>query len=157
MRNSAVNNKEYQKQKRKLALKRYYENHKNEIKAYRQRPEVADRLRLSKKEWAVRNHEKVLSKNRNWRKKNQEKSKSYRLKYTYGISLDDYQQKFLEQKGLCAICKTPPTNRPLFVDHCHKTNKIRGLLCTTCNFALGALDDNITYFIEAIKYLEKYA
>ena len=66
-----------------------------------------------------------------------------------------------EQKGKCAICEKsfPKTmiskNGGLFVDHCHKTGKVRGLLCRKCNAGIGMLHDNITYLQNAIEYLNK--
>jgi hypothetical protein len=44
----------------------------------------------------------------------------------------------------------------LAVDHCHTTGKIRGLLCSKCNPALGAFNDNIEILNSAIKYLKEY-
>ena len=43
----------------------------------------------------------------------------------------------------------------LVVDHCHKTGKIRGLICDSCNVGLGRFKDNIDNLKNAIKYLEK--
>lgn len=58
---------------------------------------------------------------------------------------------FIKQKGKCAICKIDMTS--LCIDHCHKTNKIRGLLCNPCNLGLGNFKDNPKYLKKAIKYL----
>ena len=60
----------------------------------------------------------------------------------------------LEQDNRCAICGAMP-KKPLFVDHCHVTGKVRGLLCVSCNTALGLLKDSITALEQAIKYLLK--
>jgi hypothetical protein len=59
----------------------------------------------------------------------------------YGLSPADFDRMAIEQNGLCAICRRKP-QRWLCVDHCHTTNKVRGLLCDNCNTALGLLDDN---------------
>ena len=48
------------------------------------------------------------------------------------------------------------SKRRLCVDHCHTTGNVRGLLCDTCNTALGKFRDNIDLLNEAIKYLKKY-
>jgi len=45
-------------------------------------------------------------------------------------------------------------NKVLCVDHDHNTGKIRGLLCNTCNRALGLLKDNKQLLINALKYLK---
>lgn len=77
------------------------------------------------------------------------------LKHTYNMTLDDYQDLFLRQFGLCAICSNAPKNgKNLHVDHDHKTGKIRGLLCQHCNQMLGNAKDNITTLKNAIKYLK---
>src|SRR5438445_350801 len=51
-----------------------------------------------------------------------------------------YDQLLAEQNGVCAICGCLPTYRRLALDHCHETGKIRGLLCTRCNIALGHIE-----------------
>ena len=64
---------------------------------------------------------------------------------TLGVTQDDYLRMYTEQQGQCGIC-----NRRLYskrykafaVDHCHSTGRIRGLLCTNCNTALGLLRDD---------------
>lgn len=72
----------------------------------------------------------------------------------YGINADQYDAILKEQNGVCAICQNPePCNRLLAVDHCHATNKIRGLLCTNCNMAIGKFQDNIEYLKTAIEYM----
>lgn len=92
--------------------------------------------------------------------KNHEK-RNYNLQKNYGITYEDYQTLLVNQYGVCAICKKKETAtrnnkiRDLNVDHNHTTNKIRGLLCSKCNIALGLFEDNITTLISAIKYLEE--
>lgn len=73
------------------------------------------------------------------------------------MSLEDYAQIFTQQNGLCKICKTNTKQRQLAVDHCHKTGKIRGLLCAKCNVAIGMFEDNIEFLTEAISYLKENA
>lgn len=69
---------------------------------------------------------------------------------------DDYQELSLNQRGCCAICKQPPTNK-LYVDHDHKTNKVRGLLCHSCNVALGHFRDDLHIIQNALRYLKENA
>ena len=82
--------------------------------------------------------------------KGKQRIKNYQLSYYYNISLAEYDQMFHDQNGVCAICGNPEINRRLAVDHCHKTSKVRGLLCTTCNVKLGWFVDLET---EILKYL----
>lgn len=74
----------------------------------------------------------------------------------YGITTDDYTRMFEEQDGACAICKRPPTDKRLAIDHCHTTGKVRGLLCGPCNVSLGQFGDNPRTLLEAAKYLLKH-
>jgi hypothetical protein len=75
-----------------------------------------------------------------------------RLKQVYGLSLQDYNAMVAQQGGVCRICKTKPA-RPLFVDHCHASGKVRGLLCHPCNAALGFMRDDPVIAAAATDYL----
>lgn len=66
----------------------------------------------------------------------------------------------LESQGhKCRICGVPRSdvNRDLAVDHCHETNRIRGLLCMLCNIGLGYFKDNSEVLASAIRYLDNAA
>jgi len=83
----------------------------------------------------------------------------YWLKAEYGLSLEDHNNKVKEQDHKCAICKCDETEAfkgLLFVDHCHTTGKVRGLLCHHCNTALGKFRDSKEILSSAIDYVEKY-
>lgn len=75
------------------------------------------------------------------------------------------EQMLETQNHLCAICRNPETQlNPrsdkkvrLALDHCHKTNKLRGMLCWRCNTTLGKVEDSIPLLKEMIAYLEKYS
>ena len=75
------------------------------------------------------------------------------LKYRYGITEEAFESMAEEQKQRCKICKHPPTKRGLFVDHCHDTKNIRGLLCYHCNLALGHMNDQPERLEKAAEYL----
>lgn len=74
------------------------------------------------------------------------------LKRDYNLLLEDVEQKKIEQNNKCAICGQ--SEKRLVVDHCHKTNRFRGLLCDDCNHGLGNFKDKEELFLEAIKYLK---
>lgn len=88
-----------------------------------------------------------------------------RLKRAFNMTLEDYDNMFKKQGGVCVICGKPPegidkrgkTERPrkLEVDHNHKTGKVRGLLCFHCNNGLGCFKDSKENLASAIKYLEE--
>jgi hypothetical protein len=92
---------------------------------------------------------------RKYHKENPHKRRETELKRNYDITLDDYNKMFKEQKGCCKICGThqKELKKPLFVDHCHTTNDVRGLLCTHCNVLLGMAKDNINILDKAKDYL----
>lgn len=80
----------------------------------------------------------------------------------YGITDVEYNARLESQKGVCAICgtDTPTENhdetRPhLYVDHCHTSGAVRGLLCGNCNTGLGFFKDNPERLKAAIQYLTK--
>jgi Recombination endonuclease VII len=70
----------------------------------------------------------------------------------YGISDEDYQALWARQGGACGICRKK--KRPLCVDHCHVTGKVRGLLCRKCNLGLGHYNDDPVLTRAATAYLE---
>lgn len=80
---------------------------------------------------------------------------SNELKKTYGICLVDFNELRLKQDFLCAICGKHETesNKGLHIDHCHETKKVRGLLCNSCNLAIGMMKHNVTILSKAIQYL----
>lgn len=91
------------------------------------------------------------------------------LKNRYGITIEEFEAMVLAQNGVCKICKKPETrgkrigkfnNSPwattrLSVDHCHKTGKVRGLLCQRCNIAIGHFGDDPEVARNAAIYLEE--
>lgn len=82
-------------------------------------------------------------------------TRNVRLKNVYGITLEQYNQMFESQNGSCKLCGKHQTEfkRALAVDHCHKSNNVRSLLCHKCNGALGLVDDNIDTLNKMISYL----
>jgi len=73
----------------------------------------------------------------------------------YGIDGRKYSELLQQQQGVCAICKgVNKGGKRLYVDHCHITGKVRGLLCRNCNTMLGNARDDIYRLKAAIKYLE---
>lgn len=80
------------------------------------------------------------------------------LQKRFGISQLEYEQMFEAQDGVCAICKKFRLNKGkkyMAVDHCHKTGKVRGILCHFCNRAIGLFDDDQKLLTQAIEYLAK--
>lgn len=77
----------------------------------------------------------------------------------YKITMAQYDAMSLKQSGKCAICFAPPEDvryGVLCIDHCHKTGKIRGLLCFECNLGLGRFEDKLQILKNAIHYLKAH-
>ena len=74
----------------------------------------------------------------------------------YGITLKEYNKMVEQQNNKCAICKNEykEGNKKLAVDHCHKTGKIRGLLCSNCNPALGFLKEDLNIIKNLVRYIK---
>jgi hypothetical protein len=104
---------------------------------------------------------KYREKSKNIRKiyyeKNKDKFKDKAIFRKFGISLDDYNKMFEKQKGCCIICNKHQIefDISLAIDHCHKTGKIRGLLCSYCNMGIGLLGENVKTLEKAIEYLKQ--
>lgn len=126
------------------------------------------------KEWYLKNHKRELERRRAYRENNKEKlklkqkeyykinkerykklGKEYRLQKKYGISLKERNKILKQQNGKCKICGLKfDENIKKCVDHSHKNEKVRGILCNSCNSGIGFLK-NIKNLKSAIKYLEE--
>ncbi len=83
--------------------------------------------------------------------------RAYRLKYRHGITIEQYEHMLEEQEHLCAICQRYPKSNlknPWHVDHDHTTGKVRGILCHSCNTALGNFNDDPVILERALEYLK---
>lgn len=82
--------------------------------------------------------------------------KGYTLHRLYGLTLPEYEKILESQGGKCKICGLNKEGefKSLSVDHCHKTGRIRGILCTRCNTGLGNFKDDIELLKKAIEYLK---
>lgn len=139
--------------------------------------------RASQKRWKDKNREAMKMYYRNWYEKNREKRLEYHTKYNekyfaveknmkaarvrakrnyrlnggapgrYGLTQADVDKIFVAQNGVCAICKG---TKPLCIDHDHKTKRVRGLLCRTCNLGIGHLNDDLIVILQAADYLRRY-
>lgn len=86
------------------------------------------------------------------------KMRSQQMKAMYGITLAQYDDMLLAQGMGCAICESKISrqgNNRLNIDHDHKTEKIRGILCSPCNTALGKFRDDPALLRKAALYLEQ--
>jgi hypothetical protein len=80
------------------------------------------------------------------------------LKNKFGLDFDVYKLMLEAQGNACAICgsRDPGWKKRYFsVDHCHKTGRIRGLLCHSCNAGLGMFKDQPNLLLAASTYLQE--
>lgn len=76
-----------------------------------------------------------------------------RRKWKYGLTLEQVE-RLLKNATECDICGNEFGDREPAIDHCHTTNKIRGLLCLKCNAALGYLREDPSLFQRAMDYIK---
>lgn len=122
--------------------RRYYKDHKEEIL-------------LRNKQYRESNKEKTSARNKKWYRANRDKmtewDKRQKRLRRYGLTESGYQKMVADQNGKCAICGR---NEKLHIDHCHRTGKIRGLLCDFCNrFLLPGLEYRKESLAIAMNYL----
>lgn len=99
-----------------------------------------------------KSHEKQI---KNYNRTHKEMQKHRNLRFFHGISLEEYNVMFTAQNGLCRGCYRHQSSVKLAfaVDHDHATGKIRGLLCGSCNTALGLVKDNPDILKRLMDYL----
>ncbi len=109
------------------------------------------------KKWYARKWQARKNANPGW-------DNNRRIQKKYGITREQYNEKFAAQNGLCSVCGKPETEieyktgkiRALAIDHCHYSGQNRNLLCRRCNSVLGIVDDSIE-LLDAMKaYLIKW-
>ena len=142
-------NKESILEKTRIKYRTIRENESEEERVLR-----LNRRRAIGKKYYYKNKTKIQEDRRKTYKK-------VKLRYQYNLSVEQYDELLKKQNFTCRICnkkdntKITSTNFPLVIDHCHKTNKIRGLLCSQCNILLGMAKDETSILESAIKYLEE--
>lgn len=123
--------------------------------------EKREKTRLRNIAWRKNNPSGYLNSAAKYRKNNPHKLKEYKLKVRYGISQSKYNEMLQIQNNKCAICEHDEVathnfskrKQNLAVDHCHKSKKVRGLLCQDCNRGLGLFHEDISRLKKAIDYL----
>lgn len=145
---------EERRQRQKEYKQRWRENNREKIRAlkkaaYLASPDLRDVAKERASKWYYANVADVLEK---------AKVKSLVKKcHRHGITLLQYEAMQEAQAGKCAICGNgEPHSRKsrLNIDHDHETGKVRGLLCSKCNSAIGLLSDDVEVLASAIRYLE---
>lgn len=100
-------------------------------------------------EWRARHHDKA--------KEIQRRSALRRRLLSHGLELAQFEAMVENTQGRCEICGRAPTGakRELSIDHDHQTGRVRGLLCDSCNMAIGLLSDDPDRAIQVAAYLRR--
>lgn len=135
----------------KKRTKEYYAARYQKEKEYR---------KMWQRSYRLRNKEVISTKNNEYYIKHPEIKRKATLR-KHKLTPEQYRKMVNSQNNVCSICGKAETLRRygsvqnLVVDHCHKTNMNRGLLCHKCNIGLGVFDDNIDVMASAISYLKQ--
>lgn len=130
----------------KEAVKRFHETHPGYATAYA-------------REYRRRNPDKVAKYYATKREKVKQDAvrlKNKELTQKYNITLNEWTELLEKQGSRCAICNTENLTGKWHTDHHHGSGRVRGILCSRCNLALGLLKDNPTVLRAAADYVEKY-
>lgn len=137
------------------------------------RNECRDCFRALSRDRYRRNRERYIAGVKRWQQENSDRLNEYRRARrqlpevkrqqrsgyylrTYGVSADDVDAMLEAQGGGCAIClRRPERQASLHLDHDHQTGWLRGVLCSTCNQALGHLRDDPVLIERAVVYLRQ--
>jgi hypothetical protein len=135
---------------------REYDRHYREAN-----PRAREKDRERGKRYKERHPGRVAETTQKWRERNPDKvremNKSTSRAYwerKYQITREEFLAQVEQREGRCDICGETD-NRTLSLDHCHETNRNRGLLCRRCNMGLGCFGDNPMTLRKAAEYLEK--
>lgn len=144
---------------------RYRKKHPDRARASRLKYEAAnqDKVRAKSKAYRLKNAAKIQKK----REGNREAARAYGRKHyaankarkaaqyrerAYGVTPEMFAAMLSAQNGLCEGCNKPMESP--HVDHCHKSGKVRGLVCRECNVVMGYVSDNPLTLRQLASYLE---
>ncbi len=114
-----------------------------------------EKAKINKKEYYAKNKEKMLLYRKQYHEEHVDEYRNWHLKKKYGITLEQKNQMVIDQQGLCGCCHKPLgiNTRFICVDHSHKTDIIRKIICKNCNTVLGVMNEDPQMFL----YLHEYA
>lgn len=126
------------------------------VAARKWRDSNLEKARHATKVWNMEHKAYGIEYKRDWRKRNPVQAREYQVRHRYGLTPEQYSKLIEEQDNKCAICHQPPVKKRLHVDHDFVTGKVRGLLCSNCNVAIGLLQHDIKKMEDAITYLKEH-
>jgi hypothetical protein len=93
------------------------------------------------------------AKTRAWYAADPQRSRDLNRQRLFGLKPGEFAAMSAAQEGLCACCGEAPGKKGLQVDHCHRSMRIRALLCGPCNLGLGSFKDDPERLRKALAYL----
>lgn len=138
-------------------MRKYYAENKDKWRARHEDPAIRERRSRLRKERYANDAEFRERCKKAARDIDPAKRRDQRMRRAYGIGAAEFDELIRRQGGGCAICRSvvgDGADRPLYVDHCHRSGKVRGLLCSSCNFGIGKFRDDVALLARAIDYLE---
>jgi Recombination endonuclease VII len=138
-----------------------------DARAYKMRPETKkkrrayieanrEQIRARVKAYNEANKEHNHQVDKAYRDANREKRSAAERARRYGFSLEQWEALYHAQGGCCALCRVDLSSlsaRAVHVDHCHTTNKVRGILCHDCNTSIGKLGDTPESIMRVYQYV----
>lgn len=167
--------KQFYKRSKKAKYKYYVTSSCKKCNIKRLKPEtIIKRQKYMKsycKQYYLINKDRISENNNKYYQKNKKRilktnkelyhnDETYRLNKKckkYKITVEEFLKFKNDQQNSCAICMKHVDDcyKGLFIDHCHETNKVRGLLCIECNLAIGYFHDDPDIIYNAKIYIEK--
>lgn len=126
--------------------------------------EIRENNRIRNTEWRNKDREAYNKYMRDWKSNNKHRTARYKLSSRYGITSEQYEEMSKSQNNKCAICGKEETAchntsrevLKLAVDHCHKTGKVRELLCQDCNRGIAKFKEDPEVMWAAAEYIIKH-
>ncbi len=138
------------KEKQSARAAAYYAANTEKEKARSAAYASANKEKIAAYREATRDRKKELN------LKNRHKRTAYIRFINTGVTQEQYDEAYLKQAGLCAICSSEcSSGKKLAADHCHTTGIFRGLLCRQCNLGIGNLKDDAVLVEKALNYLKE--
>ena len=146
------------KDQRSAYMAEYYRKNRGKFTRSPEQQRAYNALRRKQYSESLIIREETKARATAWRNQNRGRYREAVLLRKYGLTMEAYNKLLRKQRGRCAICGFADQSNPQafpVVDHCHKTGKVRGLLCRDCNRGLGFLKDQLSYVRKAAVYLSK--
>ena len=149
-------------EQKKEYMKEYWIKNKDILSKKKKEYDIKNKdiLSKNKKEYYFKNKEHILARSKIWALNNKDRVRENQLKRDYNLTLDQYNKMLADQNGCCKGCgiKFDVNIKSLtpHVDHCHKTGKVRGLLCNYDNTIIGYANEDTARLSKLIEYIKEH-